>query len=415
MSIDICSVVDQLKDEEILLLQELVQIPSENPPGNYDEICAYLDKKLTGWGFDVQVIDVPEDKTKELGYSTQRKNIVATIEGTEEGRHLLLNAHIDTVPADNHEKWTYPPFSGQIADGRIYGRGATDSKGRLAAYIMAALALKKSGIPFFGKVSIVATCDEETGGEFGAGYITDNHFVSGDMVIVEGYSNQIVRAMAGVLQLKITSIGKPAHAAFKWKGTNAVEKMAKVIQSLTELQSELEQESSAINGMKYTTVNVGKINGGTKINVVPGTSEIEVDFRVIPEHSLDEIYNRVKSKIEKLENEDPDMKILVERILDFETVPTITEEDSPLIEEIQKANLEVNGMRLPVVGMLGQADTRWFNKNGIPGINFGPGTNDNNLHGYDEFMDIENLIQTTKVLAVLVRNYIGKQAVKRDN
>jgi succinyl-diaminopimelate desuccinylase len=414
MSNDICKVVDELKDEEILLLQDLIQIPSENPPGNYDEICAYLDKKLTSWGFDVQVIDVPEDRTKELGLSTPRKNVIATIEGTEEGRHLLLNAHIDTVPADNHEKWTYPPFSGQIADGRIYGRGATDSKGRLAAYIMAALALKKSGIPFSGKVSIVATCDEETGGKLGAGYVTDNKFISGDMVIVEGYSNQIVRAMAGVLQLKITSIGKPAHAAFKWKGINAIEKMAKVINSLTELQRELEQEPSKINGMKYTTVNAGVINGGTKINVVPGTSEIEVDFRVIPEHSLDEIYNRVKSKIECLENEDPEMEILIERILDFETAPTITDEDSPVIEEIQKANLEVNDNRLPVVGMLGQSDTRWFIKNGITGINFGPGTNDNNLHSYDEFMDIDNLIQTTKVLAVLVRNYVGKQAVNRD-
>jgi succinyl-diaminopimelate desuccinylase len=400
-------VVDSMSNDMVSLLQKLIQIPSENPPGNYEGICDFLEKELLSLGFEVQVVNVPEERTKKVNLSTARKNVIAVMKGTGGGKNLIFNAHLDTVPSGDVAQWAYPPFSGTIANGKVYGRGATDSKGRLAAYIMAAVALKRSGIPFNGDIIIAATCDEETGGSLGAGYVTDQQLLSGDMVVVEGYSNQIVRAMAGVLQLRIKSIGNPAHAAFKWKGINSVEKMAKVIIGLTTLQKQLQNELSEIDGMKYTTVNVGVINGGTKVNVVPGSCEIEVDFRVIPEHSLDDIFNRVSSMIEKLQLEDSDMNIQVERLPDFQTNPTVTEANSPLIKELQAAIQEVIGTTLPVVGMLGQSDTRWFIQNGIPGINFGPGTNNNNLHGYNEFMEIEDLVQTTKILTVLAKNFCG--------
>ncbi|MEH7482302.1 ArgE/DapE family deacylase [Neobacillus drentensis] len=407
MKVLIEKIVDSMGDEIVSLLQKLIQIPSENPPGNYEEICDFLEKELGSLGFEVQVLSVPEEVTRKAKLPTARKNVIAVMKGDGGGKNLIFNSHIDTVPAGDLHQWKYPPFSGTISNGKVYGRGATDSKGRLSAYIMAAVALKRSGIPFCGDIIIAATCDEETGGVLGAGYVTNQHLVSGDMVVVEGYSNQIVRAMAGVLQLRIISKGRPAHTAFKWKGINAVEKMAKVIQGLTILQEQLENEPSEIDGMKYTTVNVGVIHGGTKVNVVPGSCEIEVDYRVIPEHSLDDIYNRVSTMIEKLQLDDPEMNIQLERLPDFQTNPTVTEASSPLIEELQLAIKEVTGKTLPVVGMLGQSDTRWFIQNGIPGINFGPGTNDNNLHGYDEFMDIADLIQTTKIITVLVKNFCG--------
>ncbi|RFU65047.1 M20 family metallopeptidase [Peribacillus glennii] len=407
MQASIEKIVDSMSEEIVSFLQKLVQIPSENPPGNYDEICKFLEKELDRFGFDVQVIDVPEEERQKANLLTPRKNVIAVMKGAGGGKNLIFNSHIDTVPIGDPDKWTYPPFSGAIADGKVYGRGATDSKGRLASYVMAAVALKRSGIPFKGDIIIAATCDEETGGVLGAGYVTNQKLVSGDMVVVEGYSNHIVRAMAGVLQLRIRSNGTPAHAAFKWKGNNAIEKMAKVVQGLAELQKQLENEPSEINGMKFTTVNVGVISGGTKVNVVPDGCEVEVDFRVIPEHSLESIYNRVSSMIHQLQRDDPEMNIEIERVPDFQTNPTVTEENSPLIEELQTAVKEVTGTTLPVVGMLGQSDTRWFIQAGIPGINFGPGTNDNRIHSYDEFMDIEDLISTTKILSILAKNYCG--------
>lgn len=405
-TLHLAHVVEQMRPEIIELLQRLIQIPSENPPGHYVEICTFLQETLTSLGFEVQVISVPDELTRAAGLSTPRKNVVATLRGTGGGRTLVFNSHLDTVPAGNPEQWDYPPFSGAIANGRIYGRGATDSKGRLTAYIMAAVALARAKVERKGDIVITATCDEETGGVLGAGYINQHGHVHGDMVIVEGYSNHIVRAMAGVLQLRIITEGVPAHAGYKWKGLNAVEKMAKVVQGLEQLQKRLEKEPSSIPGMKYTTVNVGMIQGGTKVNVVPAACEIEVDFRVIPEHSLEQIYRLVDEMLGDLEKEDPDFQFKLTRILDFQTEPTITEADSPLIAELQEAVKEVTGEPLPVVGVLAQADTRWFIKNGIPGINFGPGSSENNIHGFNECMVIEDLLQTTKILTVLANNVV---------
>jgi succinyl-diaminopimelate desuccinylase len=401
------AVVESMREEIFVFLQKLIQIPSENPLGEYGEICQFLNESLTQLGFEVKIVDVPDELVKEQGLPTPRKNVIATMRGNGKGRNLLFNAHIDTVPAGDHSKWTHSPFSGARADGKIYGRGATDSKGRLAAYMMSAVALKRSGIPMQGNITIAATCDEETGGILGAGYVNEQGLVEGDMVVVEGYSNQIVRAMAGVMQLRIHSLGVPAHAAFKWKGINAIEKMAKVIQGLIQLQKELEKEVSSIPGMRNTSINIGMIQGGTKVNVVPGSCYVDIDFRIIPEHSSDDIYQRVKAVVEQLSSQDPEMNIRMDSITEFQTEPTVTEEDSPLIAELQAAVKAVTGTELPVVGMLGQSDTRWFVKYGIPGINFGPGTNDNNLHGYDEFMGMEDLIQTTKVLAVLGNNVVA--------
>lgn len=402
----VIQIVDELSNEIITLLQKMIQIPSVNPPGNYTEISEYLENKLNEYGFSVEVIDVPESVVRGKNLSSPRKNVIATLKGNGNGPTLILNAHLDTVPEDDETKWIFPPFSGKIEDGKIYGRGATDSKGRLAAYIGAALSLKQAGVQLDGDIIIAATCDEETGGELGAGYLTSHGILKGDFALVEGYSQEIIRAMAGMTQLRIVSNGMPAHSGFKWKGINAIEKMAKVINGLEQLQVELQNEPSSIIGMKYTTINVGVIKGGTKSNVVPGSCEIEVDLRIIPEHSIESIMDRIQTVVDKLLADDPDMKIEIEKKGEAETVPTITEENHPLIMALQKASNEVNEKELPVIGVMGQSDSRWFIQNGIPAINYGPGTTANKVHGYDECMDLEDLLNTVKVLALFCANVV---------
>lgn len=396
-------VVDEMEDEIIHLLQQMVKIPSENPPANYLAVANFLSDELKELGFEVQVFDATTlDAT--VGKPGSKPNVIATMQGASSGPVLIFNAHIDTVPAGTTSRWKHDPFSAVIEDGRLYGRGATDSKARLVAYISAAVALKRAGLPINGRIVIAATCDEETGGELGAGYVAQNGFVQGDMLIVEGYSNQIVRAMAGVMQLRITVQGKAAHAGFKWNGINAVEKMATLVNHLAELQQRYQKRPSAIPGMRYTTVNVGVIAGGTKVNVVPGDCAIDVDFRVVPEQSTEEVYENVVQIIETIQQGDPDFHASIERLEGFNTPPTVVAEDSPLIEKLQQANQAVGGERLPVVGMMGQTDGRWFLQQGIPTVSYGPGRSDNNLHGYDEFVDIDDLIRTIKVLTVFARN-----------
>jgi succinyl-diaminopimelate desuccinylase len=407
----IVQTVDELGSEIVSLLQKMIQIPSVNPPGQYEEISAYLEKQLTDYGFCVDIVDVPPHVVAEKNLERPRKNVIATLKGSGGGPSLILNAHLDTVPTDDESKWTYPPFSGAMVDGKIYGRGATDSKGRLAAYIGAAFVLKKAGIPLKGDIILAATCDEETGGALGAGYVAGNGFVKGDFALVEGYSTEIIHAMAGMTQLRITSHGKPAHAGFKWNGINAIEKMAKVIAALETLQLELENEPSQIEGMKYTTVNVGVIKGGTKSNVVPASCEIEVDLRIIPEQSIESIIHRIETKVAALQETDPQMHIVIERKNEAETLPTITEVNHPLIQALQQASQEINGKELPVIGVMGQSDSRWFIANGIPAINYGPGTPANRIHGYDECMDIDDLLNTVQVIAMFCANLVGTKTM----
>ncbi|MFS0864296.1 M20 family metallopeptidase [Fredinandcohnia sp. 179-A 10B2 NHS] len=408
METHISNTVDSLKDDIIQFLRELIQIPSENPKGDYEEICLFLQTKMMSFGFEVQLIEVPFEEVSKRNLQKPRKSVIATLKGKDRGKRLIFNAHIDTVPADDNSKWRNGPFSGHIENGKIYGRGATDCKGRLASYIMAAVTLQKADIPFDGDIIIAATCDEEIGGEFGAKYVTENKIVQGDMAVVEGYSNMIIRAMAGIMNLKISVAGKPAHSGYKWQGINAIEKMSKCIEALMELQSELENEKSSIQGMNYTTLNIGVIKGGTKINVVPGSCEIDIDFRVIPEHTLDGVFLRVEQVLRKLQEQDHELEIQIDRLRGFETNPTVVEENSPLITELQKAVREVSGKELPVVGVLGQSDARYFIEQGIPTINYGPGTNQNNLHGFNEFIEIDDLIETTKVLATFSKNILQK-------
>jgi succinyl-diaminopimelate desuccinylase len=400
---------DELRDEIIKLLQKMIQIPSVNPVGDYTEISHFLDEKLREYGLLVEVIDVPEHIVNEKNLSTPRKNVIATLKGSGTGPSLILNAHLDTVPGDDESKWTFPPFSGQIFEGKIYGRGATDSKGRIAAYIGAVLALKTAEIELAGDVIIALTCDEETGGELGAGYLTSNGLLKADYALVEGYSSEIIRAMAGMTKLRIISRGTPAHAGFKWNGINAIEKMAKVINRLEGLQRELYNEPSHIPGMKYTTINIGMIKGGTKSNVVPGSCEIEIDLRIVPEHSIEYILQRVHLIIKQLQDEDNEMDIEIERMTDAEARPTVTEANHLLIEALQLASKQVNGQELPVVGVMGQSDARWFIQNGIPAINYGPGTSFNRIHGYDECMDINDLMNTICVVALFCQNVVGNK------
>jgi succinyl-diaminopimelate desuccinylase len=396
--------VDEMEAEIVTLLQEMIQIPSVNPPGHYKEISTYLAKKSTEYGFNVDIIKVPDTLTVGM---TDRNNVLITLKGKGTGPVLILNAHLDTVPEDDYSNWEFPPFSGELSEGRIYGRGATDSKGRIAAYIGAALALKEAGIELNGDIIIAATCDEETGGQLGAGFILNNRLIAGDYALVEGYSQEIIRATPGMTQLRIIVHGRPAHAGFKWNGINAIEKMAKVVTSLEKLQEELMNEPSAIQGMRYSTINIGVIKGGTKSNVVPGSCEIVIDLRIIPEQSIGEIIGRIERILKELKDADSELDVVMERLREAETEPTMVESDHLLIETLQQASHEINETRLPVIGVMGQSDSRWFIKNGIPAINYGPGTQANRIHGYDEFMEVSDLLNSIKVLSLFCVKLVG--------
>lgn len=401
-------IVSDLEPELVSFLQEMVRIPSENPPGRYREIAEYVAAKAAAWGLETEIVAVPADLVAANGLEGERLNVIARLRGEAPGATLIYNGHLDTVPAGDAAAWSHGPFSGDVEDGRIWGRGAVDSKGRLASYIVAAVALKRAGTPLRGDLVVAATCDEETGGELGAGYVVKNGHVRGDMAVVEGYSDQIIRAMAGCFNMEIITRGRSAHAGWKWKGLNAIVKMARVIDALEELGKELEAERSSVPGIRYTTMNIGTISGGTKVNVVPDYCRITVDFRVMPEHGLDEIKERVERRLRALAETDPELVYEIRDFPGIRTEPTITRPDAAIVQALAAAVRRVRGVDLPVVGVSGQSDARWFMAAGIEAVNYGPGTADNRVHAIDEFIDIDDLRVTTVILAELAREILAR-------
>ncbi|MEA2524101.1 MAG: hypothetical protein QOF73_1328, partial [Thermomicrobiales bacterium] len=149
------------ESEMVDLLRGLIRINSENPPGRYEAIATAYAAALEGSGFEVEILPVPAEAVDERGLSTARINVIGRRRSGRPGPRVMLNAHLDTVPIGNLDEWTVDPLGGDVLDGKVWGRGAVDSKGRLAAYWAAATAVVRAGGPWSGELLVVATCDEE--------------------------------------------------------------------------------------------------------------------------------------------------------------------------------------------------------------------------------------------------------------
>jgi hypothetical protein len=260
---------DELEAETVSLLRELVRTPSVNPPGDYDAVVELLVDAYESFGWDVTVDHAPDDLLDARDLDRPRPNVLATVtEG--EGPTVALNAHFDTVPVED-AAWTRDPFGAEIEDGRLYGRGATDSKGRIASYTLAARALEAADLlPEDATLVLAVTADEETGGHAGAGHVVDAA-LRPDYAIVEGSSEEIWDAGCGVLHFRVTVEGEAAHAGTREDGENAVLAANGIVASLADHAADLADRESAVEGVDGPTCTPSTIEGGRKTNVVPRT------------------------------------------------------------------------------------------------------------------------------------------------
>ena len=393
--IDLDALVEPVAQDITTFLQGMIQIPSENPPGDVQRVAQYVVDTLTNWG-------MAADKMQASDAPRGRENVIARL-GPAGPAALVFNAHLDTVPAGDPARWTLPPFSGTIRDGRVFGRGAVDSKGRLAAYFGAAYALHRAGVRLSRGVLVTATCDEEIGGEWGAGYVTQAGLVTADAAIVEGYSDLVSIAMAGMLEFAVTVTGQAAHASRPEQGANAIAAALPVLQWLDSWQDELAAVTSAIPGMGATTVNVGTIHGGTKSNVVPDQCVIEVDCRVIPEKSVDQLAAQVIAAIQAFEDSGCTYAVAITtQDPGWQTDPA-----HPLLQALDRGRAALRRPPLPREGTRGRADSVWFARQGIPVVDFGPGSwQTGNVHAPDENMAITDLLETVKVIVATILHVV---------
>jgi len=389
--------IDEMKDEIVDFVLEMIRIPTENPPGNYGPITGYLEQRFKTFGFETTVVGKPG-----------KPNVLARLRGTEGRPVLILNAHTDTVPAG--EGWTVDPFAGVVKEGKIYGRGAYDCRARIALYAMAMKALKDANISLAGDVVLAATVDEEIGGFDGPKYLLENGYLEGDMAIVEGQDTSLRCAHKGILWLEITTYGQLEHGGREWLGINAIEKMHKVLTVLARLKSKYGRMGTTWPGEfnRFTSINIGTIKGGVKTNAVASKCTITVDCRVVPDQRTCEVKKEIEAEIQALRETDPDFRVEIETIIEEE--PQVLSTDLELFRVIQQVMKERSGKELPVEAFFGLTDSRWFNKMGVPAINFGgPGGSETGVGGHkaDEFVRITDLVEATKNMALIIKRVVG--------
>lgn len=275
---------DQIKKETVSLAQRLIRIPSMNPPGNEDQIADFVQGFLEDAG--IESVRIPLEKG--------RSSIVARIPGKNSGS-IVLCGHLDTVRADAAE-WHIPPFSGEIRDDRLYGLGAADMKSGVAVILQIARELVRQGITPEQDIVLALTADEEHAYR-GAATIAESGLIDNAkfLLILEPTGGKGYIGQKGELWVEATFTGKAAHGSVPEFGVNTILPAARFCTDLSKASSEF----PAVSGRGRTSLNIGKIDGGTQVNIVPAQTVVRIDSRTVSQAARDEVLGA----IERLGNE----------------------------------------------------------------------------------------------------------------
>ncbi|HYW58763.1 MAG TPA: ArgE/DapE family deacylase [Polaromonas sp.] len=397
--------VDAHFDEEIRFLQELIRVPTPTPPGDNAPHAELTAELLKAFGFDAEKHPVPADDVKAYGLESLTNLIVRRRYG--EGKTIALNAHGDVVPPG--EGWTHDPYGAAIEDGNIYGRASAVSKSDFATFTFAVRALESLGIPLHGCVELHFTYDEEFGGEMGPGWLLKNNLTKPDLMIAAGFSYEVVTAHNGCLQMEVTVHGKMAHAAIPDTGVDALQGAVKILNALYTQNASYKKITSQVQGINHPYLNVGRIEGGTNTNVVPGRVTFKLDRRMIPEENPIEVETSIRAVIAAAVAQTPGITVDIRRLLLARSMKP-TNASQPLVDAIQKHGSEVFGEAIPAMGTPLYTDVRLYAEAGIPGVIYGAGPRtvlESHAKRADERLALEDLRRATKVIARTLRELLA--------
>ncbi|MEI7514386.1 MAG: ArgE/DapE family deacylase [Betaproteobacteria bacterium] len=389
--------IDTHFDEEVRFLQELVRIPTDTPPGNNAPHAERTAVLLQAMGLHAEQHAVPADEVHAAGMQSVTNLVVRRRFGP--GRTVLLNAHGDVVPPG--EGWTYDPYGGEIADGKMYGRATAVSKCDFASYTFALRALEAVVQPRYGSVELLFTYDEEFGGELGPAWLLQRGIVKPDLMIAAGFSYQVITAHNGCLQLEVTVHGKMAHAAIPDSGIDALQAAVHILNALYAQNQLYQSVHSAVKGITHPYLNVGQIEGGTNTNVVPGRVRFKLDRRMIPEENPQQVEDTLRSVIAQATAQCPGVSVDVKRILLARALQPLPG-NPPLVQALQHHAQAVFGEAVPAMGTPLYTDVRLFCEAGIPGVIYGAGPRtvlESHAKRADERIDLQDLRRATQVIA----------------
>ena len=434
--------VDAQREEIIALEQALVRIPSVNsgfmPTGDETPVCEYIRDWLAEDGIRSEI----------LGRTPERGNIIARIEGSNPEAGLMFMSHTDVVPVEEEEKWRFPPFSATIADGRIYGRGASDCKGLLTAQLYAMRLLVRNGIQLEDSLILCSGADEEHGGRYGFGWLAENHpeKIRAPFAVNEGGGTPIDSPSGltyllgtgekGRLQVEIEVKGVSSHASVPWQGTNALYTLQRVLQrieayeperdtstslfdhlsvfaiehkpsaeNVDEIIAETEPENprfaSMMRALSRMTLTPTMISGGIKSNSVPESIRLTCDVRTLPHQTDDYLREQLDAILEGIPNTTYE--------IDYMAVPNSSDFETELGASIQRATAAALGIDdiqwVPAIST-GFTDSRFTRPLGVITYGFNGSHPDDDpmlsrAHGTDESIGISSLISGTKIMLAL--------------
>jgi succinyl-diaminopimelate desuccinylase len=398
--------IDAHFDEEVRFLQALVQVPTDTPPGNNAPHAERTAELLQAFGFEAEKHPVPAQAVKDYGLESITNLIVRRRYG-DGGPVIALNAHGDVVPPG--EGWTHGPYSGEVVDGKLYGRASAVSKSDFASYTFAVRALESLGVPLKGGVELHFTYDEEFGGELGPGWLLKNGLTKPDYLLAAGFSYQVITAHNGCLQMEVTVHGKMAHAAIPDTGIDALQGAVAILNALYEQNVRYRSVMSKVPGIQHPYLNVGRIEGGTNTNVVPGKVVLKLDRRMIPEENPAEVEADVRRVIAEAAATFPGITVDIKRLLRADSWKP-DERSAPLVQALQKHGEAVFGEPIPTSGTPLYTDVRLYGAAGVPAAIYGAGPRtvlESNAKRADEHLVLEDLRRATKVVARTLREMLG--------
>ena len=412
--VDLKTLIQGKKDDLISLTQDLVRIPTLNPPGeNYLEICEYLEKRLKRSHFSTKLIRAKGTPGDSDRYP--RWNIVARREGSKKGDCVHFNSHTDVVEVGSG--WSFDPFGGEVNGGKIYGRGTCDMKGGLASSIIACEAFLELFPDFNGALEISGTADEETGGYGGVAYLAEKGFFSPQkvqhVIIPEPLNkDRICLGHRGGWWAEIETLGKIAHGCMPFLGDCAVRHMGAVLEEFEntlypKLQNRKTEMPVVPEGARHSTMNINSIHGGQvepdpqtnalPSHCVPDSCRIIIDRRYIIEETAEGVKKEIESLLNKVKEERETFQYNIKEL--NRVIPSMTKKDAPIVKSVSKSIKAVLDKDPDYVASPGSYDQKHIDRIGTLKncIAYGPGILEL-AHQPDEYIEIEDMIDSTNIM-----------------
>lgn len=419
------------KDHVVALTQDLVRIPSVNPKFQAEQ----------GLNREADVQDRIEEELRPLDFRIERfesfedrPNVIADLLGSED-KSMILCGHVDVVPVGDGNAWKRDPFGGQLDGGKIWGRGAVDMKGGVAACISAARAIRKAGVELDGRLSIHTVVDEEAGG-FGAIDVVNKGYLAKHALIAEPTWGDVIPAEGGLSWVKVTIFGKQAHAGWRFNslwpqhdtpgrlepGVNAIELSNRFLTALRDFEtSRCFHNNHPLMPAGLATINPGTIMGGaglgedgnpalmTNAAMIPDVVTMVLDYKFMPQEDFAAVKAEFEDFVTHFAAMDPWMRDNPPKIewnlwgLYFP--PMNTPVDHPLTKSVMGRAGQFQHTAPRIKGFEAVTDAAHYAGKGVVPIIYGP--SGDGFHGDNECVEVESLIETTKVIAATVLDMCG--------